>query len=114
MKIVVIDDEELIGFIIESYLSPLAGEVIKFVNINSAYDYLINNKVDLLISDFYMPEGSGLELIQKLRNEGWETPAILMSGSHVPLSEKNQFTAFIKKPVNMEELLKMARGLIKS
>ncbi len=36
--------------------------------------------VDLLISDLGLPDGSGLELLRKLRARGHNYPAIALSG----------------------------------
>lgn len=111
MKILIIDDEPLIQEIIESYLSPLQAQVTKFSNILDAKQLLNKESVDLIISDFHMPEGSGLDLINYLRKQNNNTPIILMSGSIIQGCEALKFSAFIKKPVPPAELLNLVKKL---
>jgi two-component system response regulator HydG len=112
MKIIVIDDEILIQEIIESYLAPCSAQVIKFNNIQEAQNFLATNPVDLIISDFYMPEGSGLDLINNLRSHNNLTPVILMSGSLVQGGDTLKFSAFIKKPVAPMALVNLVNSLL--
>lgn len=114
MKIVIIDDEPLMGEIIESYLASLGADFHKFTNIQAAYSFIEKESVDLIISDFYMPEGSGLDLITTLRNQENLTPVILISGSHVQEDDSLKFSAFIKKPCPPEEILKLVKSITNS
>jgi DNA-binding NtrC family response regulator len=114
MKIVIIDDEPLMGEIIESYLSSLPAEFSKFTNIQEAAQFMKSNKVDLVISDFYMPEGSGLDFVNQLRSMEDLTPVVLISGSHVSGQDSMKFAAFIKKPCPPKELLNIVQSITNS
>jgi DNA-binding response OmpR family regulator len=111
-KILVIDDEPLICEIVSTYLKKSA-EVVKFNSVENALNYLQNNSVDLIISDFYMPECSGLEMVEKLRINKNSTPVLLMSGSHVQVDEISKFTAYIKKPFSPKALQEKVLSIIK-
>ena len=112
MKIVIVDDEPLMGEIIESYLSSLEDtQFTKFTNIQEAYSFINSQPIDLIISDFYMPEGSGLDLITQLRDNKNLTPVILISGSHIQSHDSLKFSAFIKKPCPPLELLNLVKSL---
>lgn len=102
-KVIVIDDEPLICSIVESYLKKIAT-VHKFSTAQEALSNLEKINPDVIISDFYMPEMSGLEMVSKLRINKNTTPVILMSGSHVKVDEISQFTAFIKKPMAPKDI----------
>lgn len=63
---------------------------------------------DVVITDVRMPRLSGLELTQRLREEGWRTPILIVSGyddySYVRSALKLGVTDYILKPIKPEEL----------
>ncbi len=69
MKIVIVDDENItlnwltrmIGILDESY-----SIVASFSNGKKAFEYCIENPVDLLITDIQMPEMNGIDLLKEL------------------------------------------------
>ncbi len=78
-----------------------------------------SSKVDIIISDLHMPQMSGTDLLQKLRDEGYQTPFIIQSGSnliekHKELIDLGVFD-FLLKPAPYEaiqaSLAKAARSL---
>src|SRR5690606_12580769 len=64
---------------------------------------------DLLVSDLGLPDGSGLDLMRRLRARGWTGPGIALSGygqeQDVRSSEDAGFAAHVVKPVDVERLL---------
>lgn len=110
MNILVVDDEPLICEIIKVYLENL-GSVKSAPSAIEALEVLKNEEFNLIISDFYMPEMTGLELVQKLRHENNQVPVLLMSGSHVDENELLNFTDFIKKPTNPKELMEKVKKI---
>lgn len=81
MNIVVIDDEPKIRKGLERHLSMHAGWRVKtFENPESALKYLYMQDVDAVITDIRMPEMSGLDMIERLREVNPEIPIIILSG----------------------------------
>ena len=75
--ILVVDDMDSIRNIVNSRLKGLGAEqVIMTGNGESAWDTLNNKQIDLIISDWDMPELNGLELLGRVRNSE--------SHSHIP------------------------------
>lgn len=66
-----------------------------------------------LITDYWMPEINGLELLRKLRNTGWLGPAILITGH--PERDLAQraiawgFYGVIEKPLTDLRLIKLLK-----
>ena len=64
-----------------------------------------------MITDYCMPEMSGLELLRKLRSIGWLGPAILITGHHesdlVQRAIASGFYAVIEKPLTDLRLIKL-------
>ena len=109
LKVIIVDDEPLILNIMEAYLKKIAV-CYKFSNAIDAADKVKELSPDLIISDFYMPEMSGLEFVTKIR-EFSQVPVVLMSGSHVDDDLKKTFTYFLKKPVNIKEIQELVLKL---
>ena len=57
-----------------------------------------------LVADLVMPEVDGVALLAALRKDGWDGPAILISGHLTPersaAAEKAGFATLIRKPFN--------------
>jgi signal transduction histidine kinase/CheY-like chemotaxis protein len=75
----------------------------------SALDIAGKASFDLLISDIGLPDGSGLELLQSLRQRGWKQPAIALSGygleQDMQRSFEAGFVAHLTKPTSVERLV---------
>ena len=63
---------------------------------------------DLLILDINLPDGSGLELLRTLRQNGNSTPAILLTANDLELDEVTGLEAgaddYITKPFSLAVL----------
>ena len=73
-----------------------------------ATDILQNMVFDLLILDINLPDGSGLELLRALRQNGDLTPAILLTANDLELDEVTGLEAgaddYITKPFSLAVL----------
>lgn len=71
---------------------------------------------DLVISDIHMPGADGLEVLSRLRDEGWPLPVILITSfcDHATRAEAERLGAalVLSKPFEVEALLDAARGLV--
>ena len=80
--VLLVDDEQRV---LDSVSMLLEAKGQKVIAVNSAKDALAemelyHDEIDILIFDFSMPEINGLELLNRVRAEGWNHPAILCSG----------------------------------
>jgi len=68
-----------------------------------------SSSIDLLITDFYMPDRSGMELAQELKLLRRDLPVLLISGVFMGISQLEQLRAegwnFLGKPFALPELL---------
>ncbi len=73
-------------------------------------------KIDLLITDLYMPDGSGMELAFDLRDLKPTVPGVMISGGFVDLGQKLQLQRegwrFLGKPFMLPELLSMVHQIL--
>ena len=75
------------------------------------------NEVDLLVSDVYMPDGTGLDLARRLKSISPELPIVIMTGEpgggNIQESVDIQVDGFWIKPVEVKNLLKLVSSLLK-
>ena len=117
MKVLFVDDEPIItqGLRVlidwETEGFSIAGSV---QNGNEALGFLKKENVDLVLTDIRMPECSGLELLEKVK-EGKISDAyfIIMSGyddfNYAQQAMRMGCLDYILKPVDADELLKVVR-----
>jgi signal transduction histidine kinase/DNA-binding response OmpR family regulator len=103
------DREDSLRFLREYVLEPNGYKMIEARNGQKALEIILNQKVDLIISDLVMPQMGGLELMESLREKGLDIPAILMTfhGSEGTAVRAFRLGArdYIIKPFAIDEML---------
>ena len=73
----------------------------------SASELYRRRKYDLVLTDIGLPDGSGIELVQKMK-EIKDIPAIALTGfgseEDIVNSQKTGFIRHLTKPVNVQQL----------
>jgi len=110
-KILAIDDEKSIRFIIENTFNR-DFDVITMTNGMDALFYLQSgNMPDVIICDLEMPVLNGIEFVRRLRESGFfeEIPLIMLSGKEESSEKIKCFEMgaddYVIKPFNPRELL---------
>ncbi|MFP5386415.1 MAG: response regulator [Bacteriovoracia bacterium] len=80
MKILIVDDEKDIGFILGFELQSLGHEVVTFESALEALGYLEKETPDAILCDFQMPRMNGLDLFMWLKERGKEVPFYILTG----------------------------------
>ncbi len=79
--IVIVDDEEMVLTSLSAYLSlETEYEVETFTSAKAAIEFVQSNPVDLVISDYLMPEMDGISFLAKIRDIQPEAPRIILTG----------------------------------
>jgi response regulator of citrate/malate metabolism len=70
-NVVIIEDDPMVSMITEKIISSNKkfNVVEKFANGKGVIDYLLKNKVDLIILDMYLPDTEGLNILEELRQK---------------------------------------------
>lgn len=79
-RILVVDDDRAIGATVEMILTNSGHSVVYEMDSRKAASIIKSDGADLLISDLFMPDADGLQLVLELRSNGSTTPVILMTG----------------------------------
>nr|WP_320131609.1 PAS domain S-box protein [uncultured Holophaga sp.] len=117
-RILVVDDEVAVGELMREILESLGYEAAVFNSSPMALDALSlsGHGFDLVISDMTMPELTGLELLQNLRETGNEIPVILMTGFCQDMDGLGEHAdgpaALLHKPVDIRALAGLLAGIL--
>jgi CheY-like chemotaxis protein len=79
-RVLVIDDEPSICNALRTVLESEGYEVIEASNGAIGLQLFKERRADLVLSDIYMPEMDGAEMIERFREEFPSTPVVAMSG----------------------------------
>lgn len=110
-KILVADDESHILHVVSLKLRNAGFEVVTARDGQEALDLAHSEMPDLLITDYHMPQLSGLELCQRLKKDPQTSaiPAIMLSarGYHLEPhdTEQSGILRMISKPFSPRQLL---------
>lgn len=107
MKILVVDDEQLVRWFLDRALKKGGHDVITASNVGEAYGKLNSEDIDLLFLDLRMPEGNGTELIRKIDDLTRKPRVIVCSAfitSELEEDFKNKGICILKKPFKLDEL----------
>jgi CheY-like chemotaxis protein len=113
-RILVVDDSPDALTILQLFLSAEGFEVIIAGGVAEALLRVQEQLPDLIITDYAMPDRSGLDLCRQLRSHGLtrHIPIVLHTGTNVSPSETALYDAFCEKPGNLAQLTHRVRSLL--
>ena len=82
-SILLVDDNDDARTTVSRILEMAGHRVIQAPNAKIATALLKEHKPDLVITDIFMPEGDGFEMLNELRNRELKIPVIAISGGGV-------------------------------
>lgn len=109
--ILVIDDFENSLFVTAFTLQNKGYKVLKANSGQKAIEHLNGQKIDLIITDYNMPQMNGLELVEKVKQDArYNRLPIFVLSTEIREEIKSNarklgVTLWIKKPFKMEQLL---------
>jgi two-component system response regulator HydG len=108
-KILVVEDDVTFAKILERLLLSNGFTVEVAFSKKTAQVLLESNAFDLLLLDYRLPDGTGLEVFEAARNRNAQIPAIIMTSFNDVRTAVNAIRSgafdYITKPVHHEELL---------
>lgn len=108
-SLLIIEDDTTFAQLLDVFLTKNQHQVETVVNVQQSNKILDQKEFDLLLIDYRLPDGTGLDVLTKVREKGIVVPVIIMTSfNDVRTAVKSiQLGAFdyITKPVNPDELL---------
>lgn len=111
--ILLVDDDELLGDMLQRVLRRSGHEVVRAFNGKEALQLYDPENIALVLTDLVMPEKEGLELISELHRMHPEVKIIAMSGggragaeNYLPVAKHFGAVCTLRKPFSIEVLMK--------
>lgn len=108
IKTVIIDENQgFLNRLKKLFLSIEEVEVLEvFQDATKGLDFVLNNEIDLLITEIEMPIVSGIEIAKEINRRSIETKIIFTSEhSHYAIKAvKNSIFDYLLKPISIDEL----------
>ena len=113
-KILIIEDDLTFSTLLEGFLKKHGHEPVIVHDVKSSFKTLTQYTFDLLLIDYRLPDGTGLDILAYVRENGLNFPVVIMTSfNDVRTAVKSiQLGAidYITKPVNPDELLMIITG----
>jgi DNA-binding NtrC family response regulator len=117
-SVLVVDDDVAMCRILHRMLSDERYKVQTSQSVANALGAIEQNPFDAFVMDYKLPDGSGLDIAERIRSKGNEAPIILISGydrSAVALrAEKLGISDFLEKPFSREVICNAVKKAIGS
>lgn len=115
-SILIIEDDRTFGRIVEGFLEKNGFQVTLCAEAQSGWRAVQTQRHDLVLLDYRLPDGNGLDVLEKIHQAHPHLPVIIMTGFSeirtAVAAMKLGAREYITKPVNPDELLLMVRGLL--
>jgi DNA-binding response OmpR family regulator len=108
MRVLILEDDELIADLLETVVSGLYSGALIYIadRVSVARSVWRSNPADLVIADWNLPDGSGLELVRDVRKTHPETPVVIVTGradrDSILAAANLGINGYISKPFNVE------------
>ena len=116
-KVLIVDDDKNINFLITKYLRKAGYQTIQAYNTKEAIDELVKNYIDIVITDLLMPGENGLEFTKYLRNNNYDMPILVITAKDDISDKTSCFNAgvddYLVKPINVDELVLRVQALLR-
>jgi len=117
-KVLVVDDEVHIVHVVAIKLRNNGYEVITAANGIEAFELVHSEKPDIIVTDFQMPGMTGLQLVEKIRQNKAtkDIPVILLTARSFAIEDEKkqdlQISECLSKPFSPKELLRMIEDVL--
>ncbi|MDB5088896.1 MAG: sigma-54-dependent Fis family transcriptional regulator [Mucilaginibacter sp.] len=108
-KILIVEDDLTFSQLLQGFLQKHGHEIITAASIKDGLKSIAQNTFDLLLLDYRLPDGIGLDVLINTRATGSTVPVIIMTSFNDVRTAVNAIQSgafdYITKPVNPDELL---------
>ena len=107
MKILIVEDEDMIREGISDYLTDCGYETIQAADGEEALKQFFNHQVDLVLLDIQMPKRNGLEVLSEIRKSS-QVPVLMLTAFQDEEYKMSAFAAladgYLEKPFSLSLL----------
>jgi len=111
-KILIIDDQPDILEVLTEVLEILGHDVVAITSGNNLDKKFKANNFDLVITDYQMPDMTGIDIAKKINSNYVGIKVYIISGYHQLISEEKMkeygISGLLNKPFDIEEIKRIA------
>ena len=115
--VLVAEDNENTRRLMETVLRRSGYEVVTAQDGEEALRVMDEHHIDIVLLDVMMPKVDGYAFTQELRENGVNTPILMITAKQMPADKHKGFLVgtddYMTKPVDMEEMLLRIRALLR-
>lgn len=116
-KILLVEDEESLARLVSLQLRPYGFDVDLAFDGQTALQKIFGNDYDAILLDRMLPNGSGLDVLSKLRGEGVRTPVVFVTALNLPEHIVEGLEAgaddYVTKPFDERVLVSRIKAVIR-
>ena len=109
MKVLIVEDEEMLNNIIAKRLKVESMIVDQCYNGEDGLDYITTSSYDVIIIDIMMPKLDGLAVVRQMRGEGNKTPVLFLTAKDSLQDKVDGLNLgaddYLVKPFEFDELI---------
>jgi len=113
LKILIVEDADDIRAILSATLTKIAGLVITANDGMHGLEEFNKNDIDIVLTDIRMPNMSGNDLVDKIKQIDPKMPIVVVSGHGRLIKRTNKADVFLEKPINFIRLVTEIHRLLK-
>jgi len=118
IRVLVVDDEEIVGKRLKQALTKVGYEVETFLDGKDALARLAERSFDVVVTDIRMDEVDGLEVLRQVRESTPRTKVIIITGYATIETAREALVKgafeFIAKPFRPKELRKVVERAVEA
>lgn len=115
--ILVVEDDRVYARVVANWLVKNGLEARYVLSVASAKEFIAGTEVGLVLSDYRLQDGNGVELLEWMKANGYRMPFLIMTGyGDIPgavEAVKKGATDYLPKPVQTEKVLTTIAGLLR-
>ena len=117
-RILVVEDDHELNRTICMFLNQNGYQAVGCHTVQQAYDAMYGGEAfDLIVSDLMMPQISGFEFVQTVRQQNQEIPFLVVTAREDFQAKQRSFRSgiddYMVKPIDLEELLLRIQALLR-
>lgn len=115
-KILIVEDDLSFSSLLQNFLQKSGHEPVAVSSISAGLKLISGNHFDLLLLDYRLPDGTGIDLLNDIRIKNLLVPTVIMTSINdvrtAVRAIKSGAFDYITKPVNPDELLMIAEAAL--
>ena len=120
MNVIIVEDDDLMADLLETVVAGLhpALRVFKAFTVSEALDLWRSRAPGLFVIDWSLPDGTGLDVVRKIRAADKNMPVVMVTGradrDSILKAAHYGISGYISKPFSVEMLHERLSGMLKA